>query len=146
MRLKNNPKEAVTAARYFDQEVQKIFANVSITTPEFEATRAAIATTDTTNLIEATVQKYLGVFKLFEGARSGSVEFKNGSAEQLQELLEKFENFWSAVDLTEAMAFVRDDNNMLVDEGKRYSFFPSNKFTLKVNKENALRSGTITQK
>jgi hypothetical protein len=146
MRLKNNPKEAVTAARYFDQEVQKIFANVSITAPEFEATRAAIATTDTTNLIEATVQKYLGVFKLFEGARSGSVEFKNGSAEQLQDLLEKYENIWSAVDLTEAMAFVRDDNNMLVDEGKRYSFFPSNRFTLKVNKENALKSGTITQK
>ena len=111
-----------------------------------EATRAAIATTDTTNLIEATVQKYLGVFKLFEGARSGSVEFKNGSAEQLQDLLEKYENIWSAVDLTEAMAFVRDDNNMLVDEGKRYSFFPSNRFTLKVNKENALKSGTITQK
>jgi hypothetical protein len=146
MRLENNPTEAVTAARYFDQEVQKIFANVSITNAEFEATRAAIANTDTTNLIQATIQKYLGVFKLFEGARSGSVEFKNGSAEQLQELLEQYENIWSAVDFKDAMAFVRDDNNMLTDEGKKYSFFPSNRFTLKVNKENALKAGTITQK
>ncbi len=146
MRLENNPKEAVTAARYFDQEVQKIFANVSITNPEFEATRSAIASTDTTNLIQATIQKYLGVFKLFEGARSGSVEFKNGSAEQLQELLEQYENIWSAVDFKDAMAFVRDDNNMLTDEGKKYSFFPSNRFSLKVNKENALKAGTITQK
>lgn len=146
MRLENNPKEAVTAARYFDQEVQKIFANVSITNPEFEATRSAVASTDTTNLIQATIQKYLGVFKLFEGARSGSVEFKNGSAEQLQELLEQYENIWSAVDFKDAMAFVRDDNNMLTDEGKKYSFFPSNRFSLKVNKENALKAGTITQK
>jgi hypothetical protein len=146
MRLKNNPTEAVTAARYFDQEVQKIFANVSITNPEFEATRSAISNTDTTNLIQATIQKYLGVFKLFEGARSGSVEFKNGSAEQLQELLEQYEKIWSAVDFKDAMAFVRDDNNMLTDEGKKYSFFPSNRFTLKVNKENALKAGTITQK
>jgi hypothetical protein len=146
MRLKNNPTEAVTAARYFDQEVQKIFANVSITNPEFEATRLAISNTDTTNLIQATIQKYLGVFKLFEGARSGSVEFKNGSAEQLQELLEQYEKIWSAVDFKDAMAFVRDDNNMLTDEGKKYSFFPSNRFTLKVNKENALKAGTITQK
>ena len=146
MRLKNNPTEAVTAARYFDQEVQKIFANVSITNPEFEATRSAISSTDTTNLIQATIQKYLGVFKLFEGARSGSVEFKNGSAEQLQELLEQYEKIWSAVDFKDAMAFVRDDNNMLTDEGKKYSFFPSNRFTLKVNKENALKAGTITQK
>ena len=145
MRLKNNPVEAVTAARYFDQEVQKIFANVSITNPEFEATKAAVSTTDTTNLIQATVQKYLGVFKLFEGARAGSVEFKNGSAEQLQDLLERYENIWSAVDFKEAMAFVRDDNNMLIDEGKRYSFFPSNRFTLEVNKENALKAGTITK-
>ena len=146
MRLENNPTEAVTAARYFDQEVQKIFANVSITNAEFEATRAAIANTDTTNLIQATIQKYLGVFKLFEGARSGSVEFKNGSAEQLQELLEQYEKIWSAVDFKDAMAFVRDDNNMLTDEGKKYSFFPSNRFTLKVNKENAMKAGTITQK
>ena len=146
MRLENNPTEAVTAARYFDQEVQKIFANVSITNAEFEATRAAIANTDTTNLIQATIQKPLGVFKLFEGARSGSVEFKNGSAEQLQELLEQYEKIWSAVDFKDAMAFVRDDNNMLTDEGKKYSFFPSNRFTLKVNKENALKAGTITQK
>ncbi len=144
MRLENNPKEAVTAARYFDQEVQKIFANVTITNPEFEATRAAISTTDTTNLIQATIQKYLGVFQLFEGARAGTVEFKNGSAEQLQELLERYEGIWSAVDFTEAMAFVRDDNNMLIDEGKRYSFFPSNRFTLDVNKSNALQAGTIT--
>lgn len=146
MRLENNPTEAVTAARYFDQEVQKIFANVSITSPEFEATRSAIVSTDTTNLIQATIQKYLGVFKLFEGARSGSVEFKNGSAEQLQELLEQYEKIWSSVDFKDAMAFVRDDNNMLTDEGKKYSFFPSNRFTLKVNKDNALKAGTITQK
>jgi hypothetical protein len=146
MRLENNPTEAVNAARYFDQEVQKIFANVSITNAEFEATRSAISSTDTTNLIQATIQKYLGVFKLFEGARSGSVEFKNGSAEQLQELLEQYEKIWSSVDFKDAMAFVRDDNNMLTDEGKKYSFFPSNRFTLKVNKENALKAGTITQK
>jgi hypothetical protein len=146
MRLKNNPKTAIDAARYFDQEALKIFANVSITNAELEATRAAILTTDTTNLVQATVQKFLGVLKLYEGARGGGVEFKNGSGEQLQELLEKFESIWSAVDFKDAMAFVRDDNNMLIDEGKRYSFFPSNRFTLSVDKENALKAGTITAK
>lgn len=146
MRLKNNPSEAVNAARYFDQEAQKIFANVAITSPDLIATRDAIISTDTTKLVQATVQKFLGVLKLYEGARAGGVEFKNGSGEQLQELLEKYESIWSAVDFKDAMAFVRDDNNMLIDEGKRYSFFPSNRFTLKVDKENALKAGTITDK
>ena len=51
---------------------------------------------------------------------------------------------WSTVDLKDAMEFVRDENNTL--PGMEVNFFPSKKFRLTVNKENALSAGTISEK
>ncbi|MEY3727476.1 MAG: hypothetical protein RL098_937 [Bacteroidota bacterium] len=42
------------------------------------------------------------------------------------------------------MAFVRDDANMITDEQNKFSFFPSTKFALKVNRQNAISSGVLS--
>jgi hypothetical protein len=146
LRLKHNPSEAKMAAGYFDQRARVIFADVLAKTPEAEALKAQIASTDSTNMIAATIDKYQKVFSLYEAARNGQVEFKNNSAQDLQDLLDQFERIWSAVDFSEAMAFVRDDANMITDEQNKFSFFPSTKFALKVNKANALKSGVLSAK
>jgi len=146
LRLKHNPSEAKMAAGYFDQRARVIFADVIAKTPEAEALKAQIASTDSTNMIAATIDKYQKVFSLYEAARNGQVEFKNNSAQDLQELLDQFERIWSAVDFTEAMAFVRDDANMITDEQNKFSFFPSTKFALTVNKANAIKSGVLSAK
>jgi tetratricopeptide (TPR) repeat protein len=134
------------AAGYFDQRAQVIFADVVAKTPEVELLKTQIASTDSTNMIAATIDKYQKVFQLFEAARNNQVEFKNNSGQDLQELLEQFERIWSAVDFTDAMAFVRDDANMITDEQNKFSFFPSSKFALKVNRQNALASGVLSSK
>jgi hypothetical protein len=146
LRLQHNPSEARMAAGYFDQRAKVIFADVIAKTPEAEILKAQIATTDSTNMIAATIDKYQKVFQLFEAARNSQVEFKNNSAKDLQDLLDQFERIWSAVDFEDAMAFVRDDANMITDEQNKFSFFPSTKFALKVNRQNAIQSGVLSAK
>jgi hypothetical protein len=146
LRLKHNPSEAKMAAGYFDQRAQVIFADVVAKTPEAELLKTQIASTDSTNMIAATIDKYQKVFQLFEAARNSQVEFKNNSGQDLQELLEQYERIWSAVDFADAMAFVRNDANMITDEQNKFSFFPSSKFALKVNRQNAVASGVLSSK
>lgn len=146
MRLKHNPSEAKMAAGYFDQRAKVIFANVVATTFEAETLKTQIANTDSSDMINATIDKYRKIFSLYEAARNGQIEFKNNSAQELQDLLDQFERIWSAVDFTEAMAFVRDDANMITDEQNKFSFFPSSKFALKVNRQNAITSGVLDAK
>lgn len=146
LRLKHNPSEAKMAAGYFDQRAQVLFADVVAKTPEAELLKSQIASTDSTNMIAATIDKYQKVFQLFEAARNGQVEFKNNTGQDLQELLEQYERIWSAVDFADAMAFVRDDANMITDEQNKFSFFPSSKFALKVNRQNAIASGVLSSK
>ena len=50
------------------------------------------------------------------------------------------------MDFTEAMAFVRDDANMITDQQNKFSFFPSTKFALKVNRQNAINAGVLDPK
>jgi tetratricopeptide (TPR) repeat protein len=146
LRLKHNPSEAKMAAGYFDQRAQVLFADVVAKSPEAELLKTQIASTDSTNMIAATIDKYQKVFQLFEAARNGQVEFKNNTGQDLQELLEQYERIWSAVDFADAMAFVRDDANMITDEQNKFSFFPSSKFALKVNRQNAIASGVLSSK
>jgi hypothetical protein len=146
LRLKHNPSEAKMAAGYFDQRAQVLFADVVAKSPEAELLKTQIASTDSTNMIAATIDKYQKVFQLFEAARNGQVEFKNNTGQELQELLEQYERIWSAVDFADAMAFVRDDANMITDQQNKFSFFPSSKFALKVNRQNAIASGVLSSK
>ena len=134
------------AAGYFDQRAKGIFANIIASTPEAEALKVQIANTDSTNMIAATIDKYQKIFSLYEAARNGQVEFKYNSAQELQELLDQFERIWATVDFTEAMAFVRDDANIITDQQNKFSFFPSTKFALKVNRQNAINAGVLDPK
>ena len=145
LRLKHNPTEAKMAARYFDQQAPAIFANIVAKSSEAESLKAQLVKTDSMNMVKATIEKYQQVFNLFDAARNGQVEFKENSAEALQDLLDQYERIWSAVDFSDAMAFVRDDANMITDQQNKLSFFPSTKFALKVNKENAIQAGVLDE-
>jgi hypothetical protein len=146
LRLEHNPADARQAAGYFDQQARLLFADVVAKSPEMETLKMQIANTDSTDMVNATIAKYQNVFKLFEAARNGQVEFKNNSGQSLQELLDQFERIWSTVDFADAMAFVRDDANMIIDEQNKFSFFPSTRFSLKVDRQNAVNSGVLDAK
>lgn len=146
MRLKNNREVAIQALRYFDSKAAPILSSLNCKTPEAQNLRTALMTSDSTKLVESIASKYLNFLKMLESTRAGEIGGMESAYSGLQTLFDEFERPWSAVDLAEAMAFVRDDKNMVNDEGNKFSFFPSSRFSLKVNKENAVKSGVIEKK
>ncbi|NBW71473.1 MAG: hypothetical protein EBR24_01650, partial [Flavobacteriia bacterium] len=145
LRLKNNKQNALQAIQLFNVKVAAILPNISCKNPDFELAKGYLSTSDNSDLSGTILKKYFGAIKLFQGIQSQEVEFIGNAGQDLQSLLQEFETPWSAVDFKDAMAFVRDDKNFVLNGGGKLSFFPSSRFTLKVNKNNALAAGTINK-
>ncbi len=145
MRVKENKTQAKQALMYFNSKIGTIVSKITTSEPNALKGIEYLTNTDDSNLAESVLKKYYGTITLFKGVQGGSVQFAEGAASELQTLLEQFETPWSAVDFKEAMAFVRDDNNMVNNDGNRFSFFPSSRFSLKVNKENATNANIISR-
>lgn len=145
LRLKNNKQNALQAIQLFNLKVASILPNISCKNADFEIAKGYLSTSDSGDLSGTILKKYFGAIKLFQGIQSQEVEFIGNAGQDLQSLLQEFETPWSSVDFKDAMAFVRDDKNFLLNGGGKLSFFPSSRFTLKVNKKNALAAGTITE-
>jgi len=145
LRLKNNKKSAQQAIQFFNVKVAAILPNISCKNADFEIAKGYLNTSDSSDLSGTILKKYFGAIKLFQGIQSQEVEFIGNAGQDLQSLLQEFETPWSSVDFKDAMAFVRDDKNFLLNGGGKLSFFPSSRFTLKVNKNNALTAGTINK-
>ncbi|NBW30520.1 MAG: hypothetical protein EBR35_04595, partial [Flavobacteriales bacterium] len=145
LRLKNNKKNALQAIQLFNVKVASILPNISCKNADFEVAKGYLTNNDISDLNGTILKKYFGAIKLFQGIQSQEVEFIGNAGQDLQSLLQEFETPWSAVDFKDAMAFVRDDKNFVLNGGGKLSFFPSSRFTLKVNKNNALAAGTINK-
>ena len=148
MRIKNNPKTSVDAIRYFNAKMAGYLPGITLknvaNNAEFEKIKMDLLSTDTTNLLKNITKKYDGLIVLLQGAQKGSITIEEKIAEELKQLLQDFEKPWQSCDFTEAMAFTRDDENVFVNEsGDKTAFFPSSRFTLKVNKKNAVASGVL---
>jgi hypothetical protein len=98
--------------------------------------------------------KGMQVFKKFQAGvevltavQSGLITMTNENSQAFQTMLIDFEKSWNTSNLTDAMAFVRDDNNMVDFNGQRaVRVFPSAGFILPVNAKNAVKSGIIEAK
>jgi hypothetical protein len=145
LRLKNNKQNALQAIQLFNLKVASILPNISCKNADFEVAKGYLTNNDISDLNGTVLKKYFGAIKLFQGIQSQEVEFIGNAGQDLQRLLQEFETPWSSVDFKDAMAFVRDDKNFLLNGGGKLSFFPSSRFSLKVNKNNALAAGTINK-
>ncbi len=145
LRLKNNKVTAQKSIQLFNSKLATILPNISCKNPEYEVAKGYLSDADSSNLTENILKKYFGAIKLFKGIQSQEVEFLGNAGQDLQSLLKDFEKPWSAIDFKEAMAFVRDDKNFVSNNGGKLSFFPSSRFSLKVDKKNALAAGTINK-
>ena len=148
MRIKNNPRTSVEAIRYFNAKMAGWLPNITVSnmakSAEFEKIKLDLLSADTTNLLKNITKKYDGLMVLFNGEKNKSISIDQKVFEEMKQLLEDFEKPWQSCDLTEAMAFTRDEANAFVQEkGERITFFPSSRFTLKVNKKNAVSSGVL---
>lgn len=99
------------------------------------------------DLGKAAYEKFKACYEIFQALRSGTVNMDQSNAQAFQTLLFDYEKGWDVTNLTEAMAFVRDDANMVAFNNGQQTLrvFPSSGFVLPVNKENVLASKLISK-
>lgn len=85
---------------------------------------------------------------MIELANNGMINLPTQSPEfqQMQGMLNTWTNSWTVMPLDEAMAFVRDDKNVIVNEGREMRVIPASSFSFKVNVKNAIKSQVISKK
>lgn len=86
------------------------------------------------------------VRKVFSDLNAKKLEADKALLQQLQDATLRWTSDWDYLPLEMAMEFVRDDKNMLTQQGgRKLRFFPSRGFIIPVNAENAAASGIIDE-
>lgn len=151
MRLKNNRPQAEQALLAYQSQAANMVgaftAGPNANPGRLELLKRAITGATGDNLTDRIVGIYTASVEMLTGIQAGTVSAVNQEQIQaFQKGLTGFESTWNYVDLKEAMAFVRDDKNMLSTDGRgSVRIFPSKGFTFKVNKENAVASGVVSK-
>ena len=91
-----------------------------------------------------TSEKVLSPQPVFTKAKAfPTANRKEGKTKSVKVELFTWEKAWSFLPLDEAMKFIKEDNNMVNMNGNQLRAFPCTGFILKVNKENAVKSGAM---
>ena len=150
MRLKGN--EAIATQALDALNVQMMGNMAAYTTTDansvnrLELIKQAMSTNMSSDLAKNVISKFTAANELFNGIRSGSFKFTDQSQiQKFQEDISAFETKWDFCNIDDAMAFVRDDANLVSTERNGVMrVFPSKGFVLPVDVDNAIKSGVIT--
>ncbi len=150
LRVKTAPKEVAQALETL--QVQSASMLGGVTTDQTSAMqRIELLKRNLTTKVGATViediyNKYLAAFELLSGLQNGVLKMGESQGQQFQNMMIDFEKAWDVTNLKEAMEFVRNDDNLVAFNASRLvRVFPSAGFVLDVNKDNAVKSGVITE-
>lgn len=83
--------------------------------------------------------------ELLSGYGNGLLEGPQEAIQQFQTSLRDWETTWDYLPLDEAMAFVREDKNMITNQGRKISVFPCKGFIFPVDKKEVVKSGLLTK-
>ncbi|MDX1652263.1 MAG: DUF2723 domain-containing protein [Brumimicrobium sp.] len=84
--------------------------------------------------------------KLFQELRGKNLSASESLLDQLQNVANSWTNEWDYLPLDYAMEFVRNDDNMIEQQGgRKLRYFPASGFVLDVNAENAVKAGIIDE-
>ena len=149
MRLKHNKEEAKAALSNLMSQSAPMITAISCTQPNaaqrVELLKNSITSITKSNLVDEIFFKYQASFELLSGIQSGAIQFEKG--QEYYTLLTEFEKSWDFADIDDAMKFTRNDDNLVdYNAEQKVRFFPSSGFILPVNKENAVKSGMISEK
>ncbi|MCR9171787.1 MAG: DUF2723 domain-containing protein [bacterium] len=151
LRIKQNPDMAMQKTQGLINAIPQILAGAQGSTPQMDKQiRQYIAIAnkplkgDTTNFI---YEKLVIGMRIFTDAQSGTIQLDQSKVSLINKHVFKFEDGWDITNLPEAMAFVRDDENMMPLEagGDLYRFFPSSGFAMDVNEKNIVKSGLVSK-
>lgn len=146
LRLKNNSEQMKSAAQDVIARGPGLLSALTVQSQRlaarFEQMKNAIATPLTEDSVKDAYYKLQAGVEIIKAAQDGLITGDVKAIQEFQNLILDFESKWNNTDLVDAMAFVRDDNNLVsFKDGRRFRTFPSSGFTLAVNKENAMKSG-----
>ncbi|MBI2257424.1 MAG: DUF2723 domain-containing protein [Flavobacteriia bacterium] len=117
--------------------------------PNFQATLSKIQNDLSLPVMNPTfidVDKLINAcVEILTGYGNGILEGPQEALQQFQTSLRKWEETWDYLPLSEAMAFVRDDNNLINNDGRLLRVFPSKGFILPVDKKAVVKSGLLTE-
>lgn len=153
LRIASNPSETDTALNIFNSNAMQLLNGVQLLKSEYASNYADLKTNLTTNSgaskSDIILKKYRALIEIIQGAgeQMGVYKVDESTGQALQNLILEFDKSWGAIDLSAAMAFVRDDKNLITIPGQKRTqtmrIFPSTKFKLPVNSKNAVKSGII---
>lgn len=151
LHVKGNETAALGAINNFANAMGPVVNGITVSQPSAQsrvnALRLTLTSIPTNNTeIASNIQsKYQAIFELFGAYQNQIITMENPTIQALQSGIQTLGAGWETVDLTEAMEFVRDDANMVNVSGGTMRFFPSSKFSLKVNANNAIKSGVVKE-
>ena len=138
LRLKKNEIAAVNAVLELDSKSRSIINKIPNQNMVSQMKASFFKAIDPKNIKGSIYNKLNAGLSLLKSCQSQE------DLKALQNLFSEFENKWNTVELIDAMKFVRNDKNIIsYDQNRELRVFPTNKFTLKINPENAVKSGVI---
>ena len=138
LRLKKNEISAVNATLELDSKSRSIINKIPNENLVGQMKSSFFKAIDPKNIKGSLYNKLNAGLSLLKACQS------QDDLRGLQNLFSEFENKWNTVELIDAMKFVRNDKNIIsYDQNRELRVFPTNKFTLKINPENAVKSGII---
>ena len=148
MRLKNNAKEAVAATESFNMQAAQLASGLSSTQPNvmtrIEELKVALTTNAGSDMTETVFAKFRAAFEVMSALQNGLVTLPEGQPQVFQDMIMNYEKSWDYTNIEDAMAFVRNDDNLVAFTAQRkVRVFPSTGFILPVNADNAVKSGII---
>jgi len=148
-KIKNNKPQFLSAFQAFRAGAAAVSQSLTAKDANVQGQLTTIQQELSTPIAEpvyADVEKMMNsCFQLISGYNGGMIEGPQEAIQQFQQSIRDWERSWDFLPLAEAMAFVRDDKNQINNNGRLLRVFPSKGFILPVNKENAVKSGLITE-
>ncbi len=151
LRVAGSQEQVRAAMAQFARGAQSILASVSSTDPRTKARLDKIreivgAPINEENLTDDVYNRFKACLEVLMASQGGAVKMSQQAAQGMQDLLLNFEKSWDFANLADAMAFTRDDANLIdIDGQQTVRIFPSSGFVLPVNVDNAVKSGVITK-
>lgn len=149
LKVKNNATEFKRSYDLYKELASGLLGTVKAKEPALEAKLSEIRSRFTISSDSATYDVVEnmnnGVLEVFSGYQSGMIDATQESLQRLQEILQTWESNWDFLPLKDAMAFVKDDSNMIENEKMLLRVFPCRGFILPVDADNALKSEVITE-
>ncbi len=150
LKKKNNLPQFNAAYSQFQRALMGMAEGLNASDPglnerlnQIKASFAVSADSANATVVEAMTN---GVMEIFDGYQNGIITGNQQQLEAVQQQLFEWEKSWSYLPIDEAMKFIKNDDNMLTSQGNQYRAFPCSGFIVKVNKDNAVKSGIVTAK